>query len=77
MSKSQGNKSWSAAVNHGLNAALGTNVETPMTSTRCRVTHDVPYTLRCVLGVVHPRRDADGAVMHRDKAGTWWPEAME
>jgi hypothetical protein len=52
----------------------------PRTSQRCRATHDVPYTLRCVLDASHTWQmvatDASGTVgmvtMHRDKNGDTW-----
>lgn len=50
------------------------------TSTRCRATHDVPYTLRCVLEASHAwvpvyrdGMDIVGAfAMHEDKNGGRW-----
>lgn len=49
-------------------------------STRCRATHDVPYTLRCVLEASHgwvpvyrDGMDIVGAfLMHEDKNGGRW-----
>lgn len=46
------------------------------TSGRCRATHDVPYSLRCVLDGPHPMREADGVVLHRDKEGKWWEQKV-
>jgi hypothetical protein len=40
-------------------------------STRCRATHDVPYTLRCVLPKDHTLIDTE----HRDKDGRIWTDA--
>lgn len=46
------------------------------TSNRCRVTHDVPYTLRCVLEV-HPVHSERGVMAHKDKRGEWWETPIE
>jgi hypothetical protein len=43
---------------------------------RCRVTHDVPYTLRCVLEV-HPVHADRGVMAHKDKKGNWWETPIE
>lgn len=50
----------------------GANWQPP--TERCKATHDVPYTLRCVLGVGHDRATGRHArdVMHRDKNGGVW-----
>jgi hypothetical protein len=50
------------------------------TSTRCRATHDVPYTLRCVLDASHgwvpvysdPMDIVGAFTMHEDKDGRRW-----
>jgi hypothetical protein len=58
-------------------------VEGLTTSTRCRATHDAPYTLRCVLEALHdvkpvtiPERPGFGMVQpkHRDKEGNEWTD---
>lgn len=54
------------------------------TSNRCRATHDVPYTLRCVLdashawtSVIEPQKSSTGETVtvvtkHQDKKGGTW-----
>jgi hypothetical protein len=40
-------------------------------STRCRVTHDVPWTERCVMPIWHAIGRPN--VQHEDKRGNRWP----
>lgn len=41
----------------------------PRTSDRCRATHDVPYSLRCVLDRFHVQGELS---VHEDKDGRTW-----
>jgi len=43
--------------------------QTDRTSTRCRATHDVPYTLRCVLERDHIKSELSE---HTDRDGRTW-----
>lgn len=68
-------------------AFAGPPHDVPATSQRCRATHDVPYTLRCVLHEMHVHRVVRDAIVtsgeyagarvvvyepHQDKDGRTW-----
>jgi hypothetical protein len=77
MPSTKGKSSEHVAMGEGRGLYSTMLPRTRSTSNRCRATHDVPYTLRCVLDVSH---DVDVTTLtdvhqyqpHRDKNGREW-----